>query len=63
MKTYSNIEQSHCIFPQWVTEKSSYFTFHLTVSISLSQQLHLHGKSNFWPKFIIQPSETQKTPN
>jgi hypothetical protein len=33
------------------------------VSISLSQQLQVHGKSNFWPKFFIQPPETQKTPN
>jgi hypothetical protein len=35
----------------------------LTVSISLSQQLHLYGKSYFWTKFFIQPPETQKTPN
>jgi hypothetical protein len=33
----------------------------LTVSISLSQQLQVHGKSKFWPKFFIQPPETQKT--
>jgi hypothetical protein len=35
----------------------------LTVSISLSQQLHLHGKSYFWTKFFLQPPETQKTLN
>jgi hypothetical protein len=32
----------------------------LTVSISLDQQPWNHGKSNFWPKFCIQPPETQK---
>jgi hypothetical protein len=31
----------------------------LTVSISLDQQLFLQGKSYFWPKFFIQPPETQ----
>jgi hypothetical protein len=31
----------------------------LTVPISLAQHLFLHGKSYFWPKFFIQPPETQ----
>jgi hypothetical protein len=35
----------------------------LTVSISLSQQLQVHGKSYFWTKFFLQPPETQKTSN
>jgi hypothetical protein len=31
----------------------------LTVPISLAQHLLLYGKSYFWPKFFIQPPETQ----
>jgi hypothetical protein len=39
------------------------FLLALTVSISLSQQLQVHGKSYYWTNFFIQPPETQKTPN
>jgi hypothetical protein len=38
-------------------------TFNSAVSISLNQQLVIQAKSYFWPKFFIQPPETQKTPN
>jgi hypothetical protein len=31
------------------------------VSISLSQQLQVHGKSYFWIKFFLQPPENHKT--
>jgi hypothetical protein len=39
------------------------FFVYLTVSISLDQQPWNHGKSNFWPKFFMQPPENQKTSN
>jgi ribonuclease HI len=38
-------------------------TTYLTVSISVNQQLAIQAKSYFWPKFFIQPPETQKTSN
>jgi hypothetical protein len=50
------------------TKKSIIATNHdncnlLTVSISLSQQLQVHGKSYFWTNIFLQPPETQKTSN